>query len=78
MMNPFKLKENGTCVRTELVIKPLNEKSLVQAAKEYIIENDGASFAEINDLLVTKAMNEGFFGRVFRSKRFKRLCFAAF
>ena len=42
------------------LIKPLNEKSLVQAAKEYIIENDGASFAEINDLLVTKAMNEGF------------------
>ena len=42
------------------VISPLNEKSLVQTAKEYIIENDGASFAEINDLLVTKAMNEGF------------------
>lgn len=42
------------------VIKPLNEKSLIQTAKEYIIENDGASFAEINDLLVTKAMNEGF------------------
>lgn len=42
------------------LIKPLNEKSLVQTAKEYIIENDGASFAEINDLLVTKAMNEGF------------------
>lgn len=42
------------------VISVLNEKSLVQAAKEYIIENDGASFAEINDLLVTKAMNEGF------------------
>ena len=60
MMNPFKLKENGTCVRTELVIKPLNEKSLIQTAKEYIIENNGASFAEINDLLVTKAMNEGF------------------
>ena len=42
------------------MISPLNEKSLVQSAKEYIIENDGASFAEINDLLVTKAMNEGF------------------
>ena len=42
------------------VMKPLNEKSLVQTAKEYIIENDGASFAEINDLLITKAMNEGF------------------
>lgn len=42
------------------VIKPLNEKSLIQTAKEYIIENNGASFAEINDLLVTKAMNEGF------------------
>ncbi len=42
------------------VISVLNEKSLVQTAKEYIIENDGASFAEINDLLVTKAMNEGF------------------
>ncbi len=42
------------------VISPLNEKSLVQCAKEYIMENNGASFAEINDLLVTKAMNEGF------------------
>lgn len=42
------------------VISVLNEKSLIQTAKEYIIENDGASFAEINDLLVTKAMNEGF------------------
>ena len=42
------------------VISPLNEKSLVQCAKEYIMENDGATFAEINDLLVTKAMNEGF------------------
>lgn len=42
------------------IMKPLNEKSLIQTAKEYIIENDGASFAEINDLLVTKAMNEGF------------------
>lgn len=42
------------------VISPLNEKSLVQCAKEYIMENDGAGFDEINDLLVTKAMNEGF------------------
>lgn len=42
------------------VISLLNEKSLVQCAKEYIMENDGATFAEINDLLVTKAMNEGF------------------
>lgn len=42
------------------MINPLNEKSLVQCAKEYIMENDGAGFDEINDLLVTKAMNEGF------------------
>lgn len=37
-----------------------NTKTLIETAKEIIIHNNGATFAEISDALTLKAMNEGF------------------
>ena len=37
-----------------------NTKTLIETAKEIIIQNNGATFAEITDALTLKAMNEGF------------------
>lgn len=37
-----------------------NAKTLIETAKEVIIQNNGATFTEITDALTLKAMNEGF------------------
>lgn len=37
-----------------------NTKTLIEVAKNEIIQNEGATFAQINDALVMTAMNEGF------------------
>ena len=43
-----------------------NTKTLIETAKEIIIHNNGATFAEISDALTLKAMNEGFLPEYFR------------
>ena len=43
------------------VISGDNKNTLIEAAKMEIIQNNGATLAQIHDTLVIKAMNEGFF-----------------